>query len=259
MISAVVTGAASGIGEAVARRLLDDDWAVVAVDRDEQGLARFADDPNCATVLGDVAERSTHARAGQRLAEIGSPHGWISVAGITATHELHALNPESARRMIDVNQMGPLLGAAEAVSRFRAAKTPGVIVQISSIHGSRSAVHYPVYEMTKAACEALTRSIAVSYGADGIRSVAIAPGAIETPALKASLETADDPGSATARLAESSPLHRLGQPDEIADVAAFVVSLGASFLNGTTIVVDGGWTAVLLGDERRPQQQELPR
>ncbi len=252
MRSAVVTGAGSGIGEAVARRMLADGWAVVAVDRDDRGLAQFAGDERCGTVVGDVAERATHVRAAERAAGMGVLAAWVSVAGITTTHELHALDEASARRTIDVNQMGALLGAAQAVTIFRATGTPGVVVQISSIHASHSAVHYPVYEMTKAAADALTRSIAVSYGADGIRSVAIAPGAIRTPALTASIDASDDPPAASDRLKESSPLGRLGQPDEIADAVAFVTSDGASFISGTTIVVDGGWTSVLLRDDRRP-------
>ena len=256
MKSAVVTGAGSGIGEAVARRLLDDGWAVVAVDNRSDGLAQYADDTRCATVLGDVAEQSTHTRAGERAADIGELHAWISAAGITTTHQLDALDEQAARRLIDINQVGALLGAAEAVTRFRAAATPGVVVGISSIHGSHSAVHYPVYEMTKAAIEALTRSIAVSYGADGIRAVAIAPGAIRTPALTASIEASDDPQTATARLQASSPLHRLGHPDEIADAVVFVTSDRASFITGATIVIDGGWTSVLLGAEPEPSEED---
>ena len=181
MKSAVVTGAGSGIGAAIALRLLADGWAVAAVDNHPNGLARYAENPRCATVLGDVADQSTHARAGERAADIGELHAWISAAGITATHRLDPLDEHAARRLVDVNQMGALLGAAEAVARFRAAGTPGVVVGISSINGSHSAVHYPVYEMTKAAIDALTRSIAVSYGKDGIRAVAIAPGAIRIP------------------------------------------------------------------------------
>ena len=247
MKSAVVTGAGSGIGAAIARRMLVDGWAVVAVDNQRDGLAQYAENTECPTIVGDVADRSTHARAGERAADIGELHAWISVAGVTATHRLHALDESAARRIIDINQMGALLGAAEAVTRFRATGTPGVVVGISSIHGSHSAVHYPVYEMTKAAIDALTRSIAVSYGADGIRAVAIAPGAIRTPALTASIEASGDPETTLARLRESSPLQRLGQPEEIAEAVAFVTSDRASFITGTTIVVDGGWTSVLLG------------
>ena len=255
MKSAVVTGAGSGIGEAVAQRLLAEGWAVVAVDHEADGLGKFADDSRCATVGGDVVDRSTHVRAGDRAAEIGELHAWVSVAGITTTHELHAFDEASARRTIDVNQVGSLLGAAEAVTRFRAGGTPGVVVQISSVHASHSAVHYPVYEMTKAAADALTRSIAVSYGSHGICAVAIAPGAIRTPALTSSIDAAEDPPAALARLSGSSPLHRIGEPDEIADAVAFVVSERASFITGTTLVVDGGWTSVLLGEERAPEGQ----
>ena len=117
-------------------------------------------------------------------------------------------------------------------------------------------MHYPVYEMTKAAIDALTRSIAVSYGADGIRAVAIAPGAIRTPALTASIEASDDPQTAEARLRESSPLQRLGHPEEIAEAVAFVTSERASFITGTTIVVDGGWTSVLLAEEPQPEGKD---
>lgn len=246
--SAVVTGAGSGIGEAVARRLLGDGWAVVGVDVEAAGLAQFAAEANWAGVVGDVADRATHARARERAEALGALGAWVSVAGVTATHELHALDEQAARRLIDVNQLGPLLGAAEAVSAFRSAGTPGVVVQISSVHAARAAVHYPVYEMTKAACEALTRSIATSYGALGIRSVAIAPGAIRTPALTASLDGSADPVATTARLEASAPLGRIGQPEEVADAVAFAISNRASFISGTTIVVDGGWTGVLLAD-----------
>ncbi len=250
MKSAVVTGAGSGIGEAVTRRLLADGWAVVAVDNNADGLARFANQERCTSVLGDVAEQSTHDRACDRAAELATLHAWISVAGITVRHQLHKLDEQSARRVIDVNQVGALLGAARAVAAFRATATPGVVVLISSVHGSHSAVHYPVYEMTKAATDALSRSIAVSYGADGIRAVAIAPGAICTPALTESIGSSENPTASFEQLATSSPLGRIGQPEEIADTIAFVVSESASFISGTTIVVDGGWTSTLLSQDR---------
>ncbi len=255
MRTAVVTGAGSGIGEAIAIRLLLDGWTVIAVDNNADGLAQFSQHEGVTTVLGDVTERSTHIRARGEAAQAGVLHAWISVAGITATHQLHSLDEPSARRIIDINQVGALLGAAEAVTAFRAAGTPGVLVQISSVHASHSAMHYPVYEMTKAALDALTRSIAVSYGADGIRAVAIAPGAIRTPALTASIEASEDPQASSDRLAASSPLGRIGRPDEIANAVAFVVSEQASFISGTTIVIDGAWTSALLNGNQRPVQE----
>jgi NAD(P)-dependent dehydrogenase (short-subunit alcohol dehydrogenase family) len=106
--------------------------------------------------------------------------------------------------------------------------------------------------MTKAAADALTRSIAVTYGPLGIRSVSIAPGAIRTPALMAALDAAPDTAGAAAQLEGASPLGRIGQPSEIAAAVAFAVSDEASFLSGTSIVVDGGWSAVLLQDSPGP-------
>jgi len=252
---AVVTGAGSGIGEAVAHRMLADGWGVVAVDCAQSGLDQFSGDARTTssrTVLGDVANRDTHRRARAEAASLGVLGAWVSVAGITRTHDLHDLDESSARQVIDVNQLGALWGAAEAVEALRESGAGGVIVQISSVHAYHAAVGYPVYEMTKAAADALTRSVAVTYGPLGIRAVSIAPGAVRTPALTAALDTAPDPARATAQLEGASPLGRIGQPSEIASAVAFAVSEEACFLSGTSIVVDGGWSAVLLQDHDAP-------
>ena len=179
---------------------------------------------------------------------MGVLRAWISVAGITRSHDLHDLDEESVRRVVEVNQLGTLWGAAEAVDSMRTSRAGGVIVQIASVHAYHAAEGYPVYEMTKAAVDALTRSIAVTYGPIGIRAVTVSPGAIRTPALTTALNAAPDPDGAIARLTDASPLGRIGMPSEIAAAVAFALSADASFVTGTSIVVDGGWSAVLLRD-----------
>ncbi|MCC6184541.1 MAG: SDR family oxidoreductase, partial [Microthrixaceae bacterium] len=173
-------------------------------------------------------------------------------AGITVTHRLDDLDEASAREGVEVNQLGSLWGAAEAVCAYVASGAPGVVVSISSVHAIRAAQHYPVYEMTKAAVDALTRSVAVSYGPHGIRAVAIAPGAIMTPALRTSLETEQDRAATAGVLERVSALGRIGRPEDIAGAVAFALSEEASFLTGTTICVDGGWTSALLPGHREP-------
>lgn len=251
MPGVIVTGAASGIGRGVALQIARDGYHVIGVDRTGDGL-----DATCAeirsaggtatAVAGDVRERDTHRRA--RAAVEGDLHAWIGCAGITRLHDLADLSEPAVREVVDTNQLGLLWGAAEAVAHWSETGSAGTIVVISSVHARHAAERHPVYEMTKAAAEALVRSIAVTYGRAGIRAVAVAPGAIETPALRNSLDSAADPASAERKLAMFAPLERIGAPSEIADAVSFLISDRASFISGVSLIVDGGWSAVLARD-----------
>lgn len=248
--SAVVTGAASGIGRAVAVRLAADGFHVVAVDRSAEALDRVTADVVTAggfavPVVGDVRDRECHRRARLAARQAGPLAAWVGCAGITRLHDLPALDEAAVREVIDINQLGLLWGAAEAVTEWGESRSGGVLVVISSVHARHAAERHPVYEMTKAAAEALVRSVAVTHGPDGIRAVAVAPGAIDTPALRTSLESAPDPAAAQRQLEALSPAERIGRPEEIAAVVSFLVSGQASYISGTAITVDGGWSAVL--------------
>ena len=248
--SVVVTGAASGIGRACAVRLATDGWAVVGVDRDADALAQLATELRAggavaAAVAGDVADRGVHERACEQARSLAPLGAWVGAAGLTHTHELTELDEAAARLLIDVNQLGLLWGAAAAVSEWTRTATDGVLVAISSVHGGRSYPHHTVYEMTKAAAEALVRSVAVTYGHRRIRAVGIAPGAVATPALLASLESAPDPDAARRHLEHQTPAQRIARPEEIAAAVAFALSADAGYISGTTIPVDGGWSAIL--------------
>jgi len=105
------------------------------------------------------------------------------------------------------------------------------------------------YDLSKAALDALARNIAVQYGPYGIRANNVAPGAVRTPHLESSLAAQPNPAEAAKRLERATALGRIGGPEEIGSVVAFLVSPAASYLTGQTIYVDGGWTAKGMADE----------
>jgi NAD(P)-dependent dehydrogenase (short-subunit alcohol dehydrogenase family) len=260
--SAVITGAAAGIGLAVARKLATAGWALVCVDRDETlltaAVAELAKSTPTVAVAGDVALRETNRTACEAAVELAPLGAWVAVAGIGLVQELATIKEDQARAVIDVNELGTLWGAVEAIREWRAKSTPGVIVAISSVHARHAAPHYAIYEMTKAAIEALVRNLAVTYGARGIRAVAVAPGAIATQPLLDSFATAEDPAAARTYLEAQTPANRLGAPEEIAAAVGFLVSDDAAYINGTSLTIDGGMSAVLVSNPADPASNRPP-
>lgn len=241
--SAVVTGAAGGIGLAIARRLMADGWSVVAVDLESglDGPAREVLGPNARFIEGSVGDEAVHSAALEAALSMAPLRGWVNNAGICPRGtQLHDAPLDLVRQVWETNVVGSFLGSQAAVREFLRSGQPGAIVQISSIHGSRGFLGHPEYDMSKSAVEAMVRNIAVAYGASGIRANCIAPGAIETPMYTAGVRASGD------ELAlRHTPLGRIGQPAEIAGLAAFLLGPDASYLSGQTIGVDGGWSASL--------------
>ncbi|MFA5918215.1 MAG: SDR family oxidoreductase [Candidatus Nanopelagicaceae bacterium] len=248
---AVVTGAASGIGRGIAHRLAKE-YLLVLVDINETTLPQVEKEITEAghtaySVLGDVSKRATH-EAARRMAESkGNLISWVNCAGWTRGAPLHNFpnDPAVLEELIGANQVGTFWGCVEAVASYTTRKVPGAIVNISSVHGRRAWPDHAVYEMTKAAVDALTRNVAVSYGPFGIRANAVAPGAIMTPAMKQSFIDAPDPVARRQSLELFTPLKRIGEPSEIAEVVAFLLSTRASYVSGQSIAVEGGWTSAL--------------
>jgi NAD(P)-dependent dehydrogenase (short-subunit alcohol dehydrogenase family) len=254
--SVVVTGSSSGIGRAIALRLAADGWAVVVVGRDAERVQRVvveigAAGGTAAGCVGDVGDRDLHPRlltAALALAPLG---GWVCCAGTTIRNGLTELSAEATETMVRGNQLGTLWGCETAV-RHLVEHGGGAIVTMSSVHGRAAYPEHTVYEMTKAAIEALTRSIAVTYAAQGVRANAVAPGAVRSPALDDSFRRAPDPVAAERFLAQRSPAGRIAEPEEVASVVAFLLSDAASYVSGQTLAIDGGWTAALGADPEEP-------
>jgi len=247
----VVTGAASGIGRGIAHRLAHD-YVVILVDLNPTTLPIVEKEildagQDAYSVLGDVGERSTHESARKLAESKGNLISWVNCAGWTRGAPMHNFpnDPAVLEDLISANQIGSFWGCAEAVASFTTRKVPGAIVNISSVHGRRAWPDHAVYEMTKAAVDALTRNVAVAYGPFGIRANSVAPGAIMTPALKQSFVDAPDPVARCQSLEKLTPSKRIGEPSEVAEVVAFLLSTRASYLSGQSIAVEGGWTSAL--------------
>ncbi len=234
---ALVTGATSGIGRAVAVQLARDGAEVLVHGRD---AARGADTVReieatggkASFVAADLREVADVRRLASEVREIDI---LINNAGISQFAPTAEFDVEAFDKMFAGNVRAPFLLVA-ALAPGMAARGHGAIVSMSSMAGGVGLVGGAAYGATKASLEAMTRAWAAEYSASGVRVNAIAPGPVYTP-------TPSGPEFIRA-LGETTPMRRASQPEEIAEVVAFLVSPGASYVTGTTVAADGGRRAV---------------
>jgi NAD(P)-dependent dehydrogenase (short-subunit alcohol dehydrogenase family) len=234
---ALVTGATSGIGRAVALQLARDGAEVLVHGRDAARGAETVDEIEASGGKASfVAADLSDAADVQRLAsDAGDVDILINNAGIALFGPTGEFDVGAFDKMFATNVRAPFFLVA-AIAPGMAARGRGSIVSISSMAGMIGLEGGAAYGATKASLAAMTRAWAAEYSASGVRVNAIAAGPVYTP-------SPSGPEFITA-LGETTPMHRASQPEEIAEVVAFVVSPRASYITGATIAADGGRTAV---------------
>jgi len=236
---ALVTGAARGIGRATALTLQSRGARVVATDVSEAVHELKAED--IVTLTGDIAEEETAFRSvGLAVERFGGLDILVNNAGRTLNRALIDMSVADWDGIMSVNARGTFLHCREAV-RAMLAGQGGVIVNVASIVAQVAMKDTSAYSASKGAIAQLTKVIAVEYGAQGIRANAVAPGVVETDILDGIVS---DSRATLASYASVHPIGRVGQPQDIAEVIAFLASPASAFMMGSLVMSDGGFTAL---------------
>ena len=243
---AVVTGAASGIGRAVAARLAGAGALLVAADLEEAGAraaaaAISADGTRAIGVAGDVRDWATgEAVAQAAAARFGRLDILVNCAGLFPSGAALELDEAHWDLLLDTNLKGALSLSQACGRRMRDLGRGGAIVNIASIQGLRPRVGKAAYASSKAGLIALTQVLAQELAPHGIRVNAVAPGPVLTEAAAAAGEGARHAEAARAAYIARLPLGRFGTPDEVAVAVQFLASPAAGWITGATLVIDGG-------------------
>jgi 3-oxoacyl-[acyl-carrier protein] reductase len=245
--TAIVTGAARGIGAAVAKRLAADGFAVAVIDLDEAACAPVVAEIEAAggkalAVGANVADEQAVEAAVEKIAsELGPPTVLVNNAGVIRDNLLFKMSVEDWDTVMNVHLRGSFL-MTRAAQKHMTAENFGRIVNLSSTSalGNRGQVNYSA---AKAGLQGFTKTLALELGRFGVTANAIAPGFIETEMTAATAERMRIPFEDFKKGAASQiPVQRVGQPEDIAHTVSFLVSEGAGFISGQVIYVAGGPT-----------------
>ena len=233
MKTALVTGGGSGIGAAVARRLVADGLEVVVSDASLDAAEAVAAEIGGRAVQLDVRDEEQVAPAMAGLDVL------INVAGIGSTTNAPETPLEVWENVFAVNARGTFLCCKHAIPGM-AARGSGAIVNVASVAALIGLRNRAAYSASKGAVVALTRALAIDHVADGIRVNAVCPGTVDSPWVRRLVEEA---GESLDALKQRQPMGRLGTPEEIADAIGYLASEHAAFVTGSVLVIDGGLTA----------------
>jgi NAD(P)-dependent dehydrogenase (short-subunit alcohol dehydrogenase family) len=240
---AIITGAGAGIGSSIASRLAGAGASVVVSDINQDAAAATVD---AITTTGGVAAAfradATSIPDGQKLVEFarkqfGRVDTLVNNAGLYSYVPLVDLTEQQWDQMIDINMKGLMFQSQAFVRALRTDDRPGQIINLASTGGFKPNIDFETYDASKGGVVMLTRSMALNLAKFGIRVNGIAPGLIKTPGVGAM----DENSTANVnQITERVPLRRLGEPDDIANVALFLASSAATYMTGSIVVVDGG-------------------
>jgi NAD(P)-dependent dehydrogenase (short-subunit alcohol dehydrogenase family) len=242
----VITGAAGGLGSATARTLAERGASVVLADIDAEGVEAAAeelraDGLTALAVVTDVGREADISRMVQTAVdEFGGLNVLVSMAAplnpevISQDTSITEIDADVFRHVLNVQVVGALLGAKHAIPHMIAGGG-GVVIHMSSVAGLQAELVRPMYGTAKAALIGLTRSIATQFGHHRVRSVALAPGVMVTPKAEGRISEAFVNG-----FLRTTPLPRLGRPNDVAALIAFLASDEAEYITGVTIPIDGG-------------------
>ena len=240
--TALITGAARGIGLATAKLFLAEGWQVALLDIDGPAQQAAAEELGAMAMplVADVAEADqVEAAVGHSVARFGTLDALVNNAGVAVFKPILETTPEEWARVLDVNLTGPFLTARAAVPHM---PRGGAIVNIASISGQRASTLRVAYGTSKAGIMHLTKQMAAEFAHLGIRANCVAPGPVDTAMAKA-VHSAE----IRADYHDAIPLNRYGLEEEIAQSILFLCSDKASYITGQTLSVDGGFEATGIG------------
>ena len=245
---AIVTGAASGIGEASAVRLAEEGAAVICADLNSEGASKVAADINAAggRALAYTIDISDSSQCDAIVAKAVETYGSIDIlvnnAGVNLPDVFHEVTNATIEKTLSVNVMGAMYLTRAALPHMLK-NSRGSIVNMSSVNGLVSEPFLSVYSASKGAIVMFTRGIALDYAKTGIRCNAICPGWVDTPINHAHAKMLGGLDHVYKTIDSFQPIGRPGTPREIANLVLFLASDEASFMTGSIVSADGGMTA----------------
>ncbi|MFS1526329.1 glucose 1-dehydrogenase [Microbulbifer sp. 2304DJ12-6] len=245
--TAIVTGGASGMGEATVRLFVEHGAKVVIADvNDQRGQALAQELGEVVTFQHmDVSKEEDWTAAVAQAQTLGTYNVLVNNAAILKMSSITNTSTEEYMRVIEVNQLGTFMGIRSAIEPMKAAGV-GSIINVSSIDGLHSSAGLGAYSSSKWAVRGLTKSAAIELGQYGIRVNSVHPGGIYTEMGGASRTSEDD---MNRTFYAKHPIPRVGQPNEVAYVSLFLATDEASYSTGSEFVADGGWIAGLRNPE----------